>query len=213
MRSPSRHASAGLAAGALRLARWTGWILALLLALAAADLVLRLEGDVLAGPARIIDGDSIEIEDTNIRLAGLDAPERAQVCEDARGEAFGCGTAATDYLRFLIDGAPVTCRGRGRDRYGRLIARCRVGGTDLSEAMVRRGWAVAYLGDLDALEAEARAGGVGLWAGTFERPADWRRAKRRASLLVSPVALAREGIAALATRLRGERPARAPADG
>ena len=39
--------------------------------------------------------------------------------------------------------------------------------------MVSAGWAVAY-GAYDLEERRARAAGAGAWAGTFERPADWR---------------------------------------
>ena len=214
MRSPSAsRPRRGRPFGALDLARGAAMITGLLVALAALDLALRWNEDVLVGHPRVIDGDSLELAGENIRLAGLDAPERAQRCTDARGHSYGCGTAATDYLTFLIDGAEVTCRGRGRDRYRRLIGVCRANGVDLSVEMIRRGWAVAYLGDLDAVEGEARERGVGLWAGSFERPADWRRARRTASLDLSPVALAREAIAGLAARLRGEPVRRAPADG
>lgn len=209
--------------GALRSAtRGVAMLLGLALLLAAIDLAFRLREDLLVGPARIVDGDTVEIAGVNVRLAGLDAPERAQLCKDARGREFGCGTAATDYLTFLVDEAPVTCRGRGRDRYGRMIGHCRANGVDLSEAMIRRGWAVAYLGELDAVEREARERKVGMWAGEFVRPADWRRDRRSAALgtqplgtpaLGSTVGAARELIARLAARLAGAPVARAPADG
>ena len=217
MRSPSAERERSRRArpfGARDLTRGIAMLTALLVVLAAVDLALRWNEDVLVGRPRVIDGDSLDLAGENVRLAGLDAPERAQQCTDARGDPYGCGAAATDYLTFLIDGGEVTCRGRGRDRYRRLIGTCRANGVDLSVEMIRRGWAVAYLGDLDAVESEARERGVGLWAGTFDRPADWRRARRTALLspVVSPVALAREAIAGLAARLRGEPMRRAPAD-
>jgi endonuclease YncB( thermonuclease family) len=39
---------------------------------------------------------------------------------------------------------------------------------------VKAGWAVAY-GDFEAEEQAARTEKAGIWAGTFERPQDWRR--------------------------------------
>ena len=36
--------------------------------------------DVLAGVATVIDGDTLEIHGTRIRLHGIDAPESAQLC-------------------------------------------------------------------------------------------------------------------------------------
>ena len=183
----------------------------LIAALAGVDLVLRLELDVVEGHPRIIDGDSIAFGDLNVRLAGIDAPERAQLCSDAKGDEYACGRFATDYLRFLIEDSKVTCRGRGRDRYDRLIGDCRVGGIALSGEMVRRGSAVAYLGDLDAVEDGARLRGLGLWAGEFTRPADWRRERRTASA-IAPVGAVREQIAVLAALIAGDRALRAPGD-
>ena len=72
----------------------------------------------------------------------------------------------------------VTCVGAERDRYGRLLARCRARGVDVNAAMVRDGHAVAF-GAHQAEEAEAKAAYRGLWAGTFERPQDWRRTHPR----------------------------------
>ena len=34
----------------------------------------------ISGPARVIDGDSIEIAGERIRIHGIDAPERSQTC-------------------------------------------------------------------------------------------------------------------------------------
>lgn len=117
---------------------------------------------------RVVDGDSLRIGDRNIRLVGIDAPERAQTCRDGRNREWACGTAATARLTELIARGPVTCTPKGHDRYGRTLAVCSSGAiTDLGQALVREGYADA--------EAEARAAGRGLWQGAFERPQDWRR--------------------------------------
>ena len=186
-------------------------VLALLLGLViAAELALRNGLDVLTGVPRVVDGDTIELEDTNIRLAGLDAPERSQRCTDGRGDEFNCGRAATDYLRFLTREGTTTCRGRGRDRYDRMIGQCRSKGVNLSEAMIERGWAVAYLGDYEAVEARARENGLGLWEGEFTAPAEWRKARRATA--ASPYGVIREIAGDLSALLRGEARLTAPAD-
>jgi hypothetical protein len=45
----------------------------------------------LAGTARVIDGDTLSIADTRIRLWGIDAPERDQTCQGKNGDVYECG--------------------------------------------------------------------------------------------------------------------------
>jgi endonuclease YncB( thermonuclease family) len=138
-----------------------------------------------AGQARVIDGDSLEIDGARIRLIGIDAPELGQSCRAADGAVFACGQSARDALQGFIAARPVTCREFRADKYRRALARCSVGGADLAAWMVSRGWAMAYAGrDGDpwrATEGTARDTRAGLWAGGFERPEDWRRAQRAAA--------------------------------
>jgi len=128
---------------------------------------------------RVVDGDSLRIGDRNIRLVGIDAPERTQTCRDNRNREWACGVAATARLTELIARGPVTCTPKGHDRYGRTLAVCSSGTvTDLGQALVREGYAVNYTFDDDGyagVETEARTAGRGLWQGAFERPQDWRR--------------------------------------
>jgi endonuclease YncB( thermonuclease family) len=126
----------------------------------------------LADRAMVHDGDTLSLAGERIRLRGLDAPELSQTCLRA-GADYACGRSARDALAALIGQGQTTCEGWRRDRYGRLLGDCRAGGTALNPALVRQGRAVAY-GDFGAEERAARAEGVGLWAGEFERPGDWR---------------------------------------
>jgi endonuclease YncB( thermonuclease family) len=133
----------------------------------------------LSGIARVIDGDTIEIRGTHIRLNGIDAPESKQTCE-ADGQAYACGEQATEALIVLLGARPVTCTETGRDRYQRIIARCQVDSTDIGAWMVEHGWAVAFRKySLEYVSAEnrARSEKLGIWAGTFDMPEDWRRHK------------------------------------
>jgi len=50
------------------------------------------------GPARVVDGDTIEIAATKIRLSGVDSPETDQLCLDAKGGRWACGVSARDEL-------------------------------------------------------------------------------------------------------------------
>lgn len=119
-----------------------------------------------------IDGDSLRLNGQEIRLQGLDSPEYGQTCE-RMGREVACGREATAALRRLLARAPATCIGSGQDRYGRLLARCRVLGVDIGAQLVREGHAVAN-GDYLAEEAEARADNRGLWSGRFDSPREWR---------------------------------------
>ena len=152
--------------------------LALLAALAVSGPVLA--QDVLTGPARVIDGDTIEIRGQRVRLHGIDAPESAQTCRDGAGRAYRCGQAATDALARMVSGAPVACVVRDTDRYGRLVAVCHRAEGDLNAWMVSEGHALAYRRysrDYVAHENAARARRAGVWQGRFDAPWDWRRAQ------------------------------------
>lgn len=138
------------------------------------DLLKREE--TLAGHAFAVDGDTLDIAGTRVRLKGIDAPELKQECVRA-GRPWACGEAARRMLQEALRAGPVTCAASRRDQYGRPVAVCQAGGVDLSEHMVQQGFAVAYLGRAYAgMEAEARAAGRGIWGGSFESPVDWRAA-------------------------------------
>lgn len=176
---PNWSAGAGLGnprrGGRSRLARLLDVILAIailaLLAVVSARLERFSEVNTI-GMARVGDGDSLQLGGERVRLRGIDAPELSQSCRK-QGQDYACGRLSRDALRRLTDGKQLSCAGWERDRYGRLLATCTAGGVELNAAQVSAGWAVAY-GGYVAEEAAARDAGIGLWAGDFERPADWR---------------------------------------
>ena len=131
----------------------------------------------IAGSVRVIDGDSLTIEGREIRLFGIDAPEFQQQCGmPATSRTYPCGTQSRDYLADLVKGNPVSCVGSGVDRYERLLAICHVGNLNLNSEMVSSGWAVAY-GQFHDEERSAKAEKRGIWRGSFEVPAQWRKQK------------------------------------
>lgn len=157
---------------------------AIALALAATVFLLRaLRGrNALRGPAYVLDGDTLEVAGTRIRLHGVDAPEHDQLCGLPNGRLWPCGEAAIHHLRTLVRGQIVTCRVRGADTYGRTIAICRTAdGVDLGEALVASGYALAYRRYSHRYimaERSARRVRRGVWASAFHHPAAWRAAKQ-----------------------------------
>lgn len=137
------------------------------------------EASDLTGRASVIDGDTIEIRGQRIRLYGIDAPESGQLCKDAGGKPYRCGQVAALALDEKIGSTTVRCEQRDVDRYGRAVAICRVGDVDLGAWMINQGLAVEYRkysgGRYRNEESEAKAARLGLWAGAFVWPWEWRR--------------------------------------
>lgn len=137
------------------------------------------DGLTITGKARVLDGDTVVIGKQHIRLRGIDAPEREQLCWPYSGGTAACGRQAATVLKGLIKDQPVSCAVVDTDRYGRSVALCRAGKTDLNREMVRSGWAVAYwTDDFTAEEKEAKAAKRGIWAMRFKDPADYRHSKK-----------------------------------
>ena len=121
------------------------------------------------------DGDTISVrtprETIRIRLEGIDCQEYRQPYS----------ARAKQFTSQLIFGKEVTVDGRGEDQYGRLLARVRVDGVEVNEALVRNGLAWHYQrGAIDRALADAertaRAAHAGLWADPNPVPPwRWRR--------------------------------------
>ena len=95
------------------------------------------------GVPRIVDGDTLVIDSTKIRLDKIDAPETDQFCLNENGVRWTCGIEARDQLAAHIAGRDVTCSSKGTDVYKRTLAICSLAGEDLNAWMVQQGWALA----------------------------------------------------------------------
>src|ERR1700747_1166366 len=98
--------------------------------------------DDLTGQASIIDGDTLEIHGTRIRLWGIDAPESAQLCRGEDSLQYRCGAKAANELDTFIARRPVSCISISLDKYRRTVATCSVDNIDLGEWLVRNGLAI-----------------------------------------------------------------------
>src|SRR5262245_40881780 len=82
-------------------------------------------GGTIAGRARVVDGDSLEIGFSRIRLFGIDAPEARQDCRDKDNRVTPCGMQARRALLDLVGGREVSCTPVGAS-HDRRVAVCTV---------------------------------------------------------------------------------------
>lgn len=148
-------------------------------------LALGCQAQVITGKViRVADGDTITILDGNkikhkARLAGIDAPEKAQ--------AFG--ERSRESLADLVAGRTVILETHKKDRYGRAVGKILVNGRDINVEQVRRGMAWFYRDysneqtvedrlSYDRAEAEAKGSRLWLWADRDPVP-PWEYRRRK----------------------------------
>lgn len=117
----------------------------------------------------VSDGDTIKIlvdkTTYKIRLNGIDCPEKTQAY----------GQKAKQFTSDMVFNKIVTADIKDKDRYGRYVADVLINGTALNKELVRNGFAWHYKqyskdSELAALEEQARASQVGLWADSNPTP-------------------------------------------
>jgi endonuclease YncB( thermonuclease family) len=132
--------------------------------------------DNFIGQANVIDGDTIEVHGTRIRLWGIDAPESSQLCRGDDSLPYRCGAEAANQLDTFIARRPVNCSPVNLDRYGRTVATCVVAGIDLGEWLVANGlaldWPQYSSGKYGRVQQEAEHEGRGIRKGSYVEP--WR---------------------------------------
>ena len=110
---------------------------------------------VCAAPVAV-DGDTLRCASgVRVRLLAIDAPELPGHCRRGRVCTPGDPLASKANLARLIQRGPIWCESRGRDRYGRVLARCFASEVDLSCAQVQGGFAVERYGRLNCPPARA----------------------------------------------------------
>ena len=142
---------------------------------------------IILGKAEIIDGDTIKINKKKIRLFGIDAPEKEQICKKIYisflifnfKKDYKCGEKSTSALLNKLKDKKVKCIiEKKKDRYNRNIGTCYVKNQDINSWLVKNGYAIAYTRYskkyvLD--EHYAKENKLGIWRGTFTEPEKWRR--------------------------------------
>ncbi|TPG14697.1 thermonuclease family protein [Sphingomonas koreensis] len=100
----------------------------------------------------VVDGDTIRCGDRRVRLARIDAPELPGHCARGRHCAPGDGEASKAALERMIGGQTLSCPpvaaspegGSVDDRWGRMVARCRLNGRDIGQVIIAGGSAVQW---------------------------------------------------------------------
>ncbi len=111
----------------------TVFMLSLFMSLAAADEDGNFVPYMVAGTAKALDGNRIMVDDMEVRLWGIVAPERNT----------WSGAAAASFLSASIDGTDIRCRLTGKRIYKRPIAVCFLpDGQDVSAMIVAEGLAL-----------------------------------------------------------------------
>ena len=143
----------------------------------------------ISGIPKVVDGDTVHINDNKFRLEGIDAPEMRQQCKKESFKIsfligftfykdYSCGKVSKEKLITKINTSEIKCISSSKDRYKRYIATCFKGKTNLNQWMVRNGFAIAYRRYSKKYvpdEVFAKENKLGLWQGKFMEPEKWRK--------------------------------------
>ena len=145
---------------------------------------------IFAGYVKVSDGDTIKISKYKIRLHGIDAPEKKQICQRpylnlfffSLYEDYFCGEFVTNKLKELIENKLIECRVNDKkDFFGRYLGVCYKNNLNINQWLVENGYAVAFIKyskDYVKFEEIAKKNKVGIWSGKFLMPWEWRKKKK-----------------------------------
>ncbi|MEM8577337.1 MAG: thermonuclease family protein [Pseudomonadota bacterium] len=144
-------------------------------------------GAEIVGRVHVVDADTIDVGDVRVRLHGIDAPEMDQTCLTEQGLPLACGAWAAERVAARFAHRMATCSQVDVDRYGRIVARCDVGGADMGRVLVQEGWAFAFRRYSTAYDLDEKGAAIrdaGLHTLRVQSPAQFRvtRAKGRIPL-------------------------------
>ncbi len=142
----------------------------------------------LTGFAKVSDADTIKISEYKIRLHGIDAPEKKQICQKpylnlgffSLYEDYLCGEFTTNKLKQFIDSKSIIkCKVNDKkDFFGRYLGTCFKNNININQWLVENGYAVAftkYSKDYVKFEEIAKSNKSGIWSGKFLMPWEWRK--------------------------------------
>lgn len=92
----------------------------------------------------VIDGDTLVCDGRTVRLVAINARESWGGCRSEAPCPPRSAHVARQRLQALTRGRLVICRQEGQASFGRIVARCHAGRTDLSCSLVRSGHAAEW---------------------------------------------------------------------
>lgn len=88
----------------------------------------------------VVDGDTIWLQGVNLRLESYDTPEPYNDICGGQAEIALAKRASARLLQ-LLNGNTFTVQTSGKDRYDRVLATIRIGGTDVGDILIAEGLA------------------------------------------------------------------------
>lgn len=129
---------------------------------------------------KVVDGDSLEINNKRIRLMGIDAPEYMQTCKDNNNKLYKCGHQSTTFLKNLIKDKSIKCLIHKKDQYDRFLCTCYIDDLDINKEMIKKGQAITYLEtNYHQEQLFAKQNKLGIWSGDFIHPRLFRLMKEK----------------------------------
>ena len=89
--------------------------------------------EVIFGPSRVIDGDTVIVSGIHVRLKGVDSPELGTAA----------GVAAKREMIQIVHGRDLACTLTGEKTHGRDVGHCYADGVDIGAEIIRHGRALA----------------------------------------------------------------------
>ena len=136
---------------------------------------------------KIIDGDTILLDNKKIRFSGIDAPEtkfkgKQQFCLENK-KKINCGKISKNFLTEKIINKKLKCLIEPqKDYFGRYLGECFINNESVSAYMVRNGFAFDYpkysKKKYSKDQIYAKNNKLGLWSMEFDYPWIWRKNNR-----------------------------------
>lgn len=114
---------------------------------------------------------TLRIRGRTVRLYGIYVPPTDEICREYV-RPVQCGPRPALALDFKVGSHFITCQEIEQNRDGTVTAQCLLDGEDLSEWMLRNGWAAALPGapfEYEVAERLAERRGLGIWGIPLDR--------------------------------------------